>query len=164
MSSTDRRTDGQTDRRTDGQGESSIPNFVGRGYNDDYILWYQWCHWPQQVEAPRLPLTHLHYSDVIMSVMVYQITKVSIVYSSICSGTDQRKHQSSTSLAFVRGIHRSPVNSPHKGPVTWKIFPFDHVIMYIFILPFSPRRQPHLFSGSLATLVCNNYVWMEAVV
>ena len=31
--------------------------------------------------------------------------------------TDQRKHQSSASLAFVRGIHRSPVNSPHKGPV-----------------------------------------------
>ena len=45
------------------------------------------------------------------------------------SGTDQRNHQSSASLAFVRGIHRWPVNSPHKGPVTQKMFPFDDVIM-----------------------------------
>ena len=44
-------------------------------------------------------------------------------------GTDQRKHQSSASLAFVRGIHRWPVNSPHKGPVTRKMFPFYDVIM-----------------------------------
>ena len=44
-------------------------------------------------------------------------------------GADQRKHQSSTSLAFVRGIHRGPMNSPHKGPVTRKMFPFDDVIM-----------------------------------
>ena len=40
-----------------------------------------------------------------------------------------RKHQSSASLAFVRGIHRCPVNSPHKGPVTRKVLPFDDVIM-----------------------------------
>ena len=45
-------------------------------------------------------------------------------------GTDQRKHRSSASLAFVRGIHRWPVNSPHKGPVTWKMFPFDDFIMF----------------------------------
>ena len=41
----------------------------------------------------------------------------------------QRKHQSFVSLAFVRGIHRWPVNSPHKGPVTRKMFPFDDVII-----------------------------------
>ena len=40
-----------------------------------------------------------------------------------------KKHQSSVSLAYVRGIHRWPVNSPHKGPVTRKIFPFDDVII-----------------------------------
>ena len=51
------------------------------------------------------------------------------VYSAVYSGTDHRKRQSSTSLAFVRGIHRGPVNSPHKGPVTRKRFPFDDVIM-----------------------------------
>ena len=44
-------------------------------------------------------------------------------------GADQRKHQSSASLAFVRGIHRWPVNSQHKGPVTRKMFPYDDVIM-----------------------------------
>ena len=52
-----------------------------------------------------------------------------IVCSNIYSGADQRKHQSSTSLAFVRGIQQWPVNSPHKGPVTQKMFPFDDVIM-----------------------------------
>ena len=52
-----------------------------------------------------------------------------IVYSSIYWGTYERKHQSSASLAFVRGIHRWPVNSSHKGPVTWKMSPFDDVIM-----------------------------------
>ena len=70
-----------------------------------------------------------HYNDVIMSAMVSQITGASIVYSTVCSGADQRKHQSSASLAFVRGIHRWPVNSSHKGPVTRKMFPFDDVIM-----------------------------------
>ena len=40
-----------------------------------------------------------------------------------------KKHQSSASQAFVRGIHRWPVNSPHKRPVTRKMFPFDDVIM-----------------------------------
>ena len=44
-------------------------------------------------------------------------------------GTDQRKNQSFASLAFVWEIHRWPVNSPHKGPVTRKMFPFDDVIM-----------------------------------
>ena len=73
-----------------------------------------------------------HYSDVIMSAMVSQITLLTIVSSTVYSGADQRKHQSSASLAFVRGIHRSPVNSPHKGPVTRKMFPFDDVIMSKF--------------------------------
>ena len=68
----------------------------------------------------------------IMNPMASQLTSVPIVFSTVCSGVDQRKHQSSTSLAFVRGIHRWPVNSPHKGPVTWKMFPFDDVIMYIY--------------------------------
>ena len=71
----------------------------------------------------------LHYSDVIMSAVVSQITSLMIVSSTVYSGADQRKHQSSASLAFVRGIHRWPVNSPHKGPVTRKKFPFDDVIM-----------------------------------
>ena len=71
-----------------------------------------------------------HYSDVIMDAIASQITSASIVYSTVCSGPDQSKHQSSASLAFVRGIHRWPVNSPHKVPVTRKIFSFGDVIMW----------------------------------
>ena len=70
-----------------------------------------------------------HYNNVIMGVMASQVTSLKIVYSTIHSGGDQRKHQSSVSLAFVWGIHRWPVNSPHKGPVMRKMFPFDDVIM-----------------------------------
>ena len=50
-------------------------------------------------------------------------------FDSVYSGADQRKHQSSASLALVRVIHRWRVNSPQKGPVTRKMFPFDDVIM-----------------------------------
>ena len=73
--------------------------------------------------------TFVHYDDVTMSLMASQITSLTIVYSTVYSGADQRKHQSSASLAFVRGIHRGPVNSPHKWPVTRKMFPLDDVIM-----------------------------------
>ena len=69
-----------------------------------------------------------------MGAMASQITSLTIVYPIVYSGTDQRKHQSSASLAFVRGIHRWPVNSPHKGPVTRKMFPFDDVIMSRYVL------------------------------
>ena len=56
--------------------------------------------------------------------MASEITSLTIIYSTVYSGADQRKYQSSASLAFVRGIHRWPVNSLHKGPVTQKMFPF----------------------------------------
>ena len=65
-----------------------------------------------------------------MTSMASQITSLAIFCSTVYSGADQRKHQSSASLAFVRGIHRGPVNSPHKWPVTRKMFPFDDVIMH----------------------------------
>ena len=64
-----------------------------------------------------------------MSTIASQITSLTIVYLTIYSGADQSKHQSSASLAFVWGIQRGPVNSPHKWPVTRKMFPFDDVIM-----------------------------------
>ena len=70
-----------------------------------------------------------HYDDVIMGAIASQITSLTIVYSTVYSGADQSKHQSSASLAFVWGIHRGPVNCPHKWPVTRKMFPFDDVIM-----------------------------------
>ena len=62
-----------------------------------------------------------------MSMIASQITGISIIYSTVCLGADQQKHQSSSSLDFVRGSHRSAVKSTHKGPVTRKMFPFDDV-------------------------------------
>ena len=71
-----------------------------------------------------------HYSDFIMGAMVSRITSLTIVYSTVYSGANERKHQSSASLAIVRGVHRWP----DKGPVTRKMFPFDDVIMsFIFV-------------------------------
>ena len=71
-----------------------------------------------------------HHNSDVMSTMASQInTGVTIVYSTDCSGAGERKHQSSAPLAFVRGIHGRPVNSPHKGPVTQKTFSFDDVII-----------------------------------
>ena len=67
-----------------------------------------------------------HYNGIMMA---SQITSLTIVYSSVYSGPDQRKHQSPASLAFVRGIHWWPVNSRHKGTVVQKMLPFDNVIM-----------------------------------
>ena len=64
-----------------------------------------------------------------MSAIASQITSLTIVYSTVYPGADQSKHQSSASLAFVWGIHRRLVNSPHKWPVTRKVFPFDDIIM-----------------------------------
>ena len=71
-----------------------------------------------------------HYSDVIMGAMASQITSLTIVFSTVYWGTDQRKHQSSVTLAFVGGIPRWLGNSPHKWPATWKMFPFDDIIMH----------------------------------
>ena len=65
-----------------------------------------------------------------MSVMASQIISLTIVHPTVYSGIDQRRHQSSVSLAFVRGIHWWLVNSLHKGPVTWKMVPFDDIIMW----------------------------------
>ena len=68
-----------------------------------------------------------HYSDVIMSTMASQIYSLTIIYLSVYSGLDQRKYQWSAALAFVRGMTgKFPAQ---KGPVTRKMFPFDHVIM-----------------------------------
>ena len=70
-----------------------------------------------------------HYGDVIMRRIASPITSLTIVYWTVYSGADKRKYHSLASLAFVRVIHRGPVNSPHKWSVTRKMFPFDVVIM-----------------------------------
>ena len=89
-------------------------------------FFFSWCRFI----ANNVPVCLLewHYSEFIMRTMAWQITSLTIVYSTIYSRACQRKHQSSASLASVWGIHRWPMNSPHKGPVTRKMFPFDDVI------------------------------------
>ena len=89
--------------------------------------------YPQQTRAV-LCLLPVHYDDVIMGAIASLITSLTIVYSTVYSDADQRKHQSSASLAIVWGIHRGPVNSPHKWPVTRKMLPFHDVIMQIYVL------------------------------
>ena len=70
-----------------------------------------------------------HYSDVIMGTMASQITSITIVCSTVYSSADQRKYQSSASLAFVRGTNRGPVISSLKWPITRQMFTFYDVIM-----------------------------------
>ena len=79
-----------------------------------------------------------------MGAIATEITSLTIIYSTVYSDADQRKHQSSASLAFVQGIHRRPVDSPHQWPVTRKMFPFDDVIMRNEL----PTRRP------LQNIVC----------
>ena len=114
---------------------------------------YLRSHFAFKNDTPYLALTGelwdvfheiLHYNGGIMSAMASQITRLTIVYSAVYSGADQRKHQSSASLAFVRGIHRGPVNSPHKWPVTRKMFPFDDVIM-------NEKLQRYIYQSALYT-------------
>ena len=72
-----------------------------------------------------------HYDDIIMGAMASKITSLAIIYSTVYSGIEQKRHQSSESLAFVWGIHWWPVNSTHKCPVTRQMLPFDDAIMYL---------------------------------
>ena len=93
----------------------------------------------------------IHYNDVTMDAIASQITSLTIVYSTVYSDADQRKHQSSSSPAFVWGIHSWPVNSPHKWPVTRNMFPFDDVIMNLRVTYSVP------FASSIVTrdlLIC----------
>ena len=108
-----------------------------------------------------------HYCNITMGAIAPQIISLTIVYSTIKSDADQRKHQNSASLAFVRGLHRGPVNSPHKWPVTRKMFPFDDVIMWyafccalcgqMLILPIFPK---HLSLTRLPQRQWNNHEYI----
>ena len=80
-----------------------------------------------------------------MGAMVSQITSLTIVYATDYLGADQRKHQSSASLAFVRGIHQRPVDFLHKWPVTREMFPFDDVITIPYTIT-DIIKYPCLFS------------------
>ena len=70
-------------------------------------------HWRRD-KSVLIAIVPMHYSDVIMGAMASQATSLTIVYSTVYSGADQRIYQRSSSLAFVRGVHQWPVNSPQK--------------------------------------------------
>ena len=108
-----------------------------------------WCH--------RRSGNLDHYNNVIMGAMVSQITSHTIVYSIVYSGAYQRKHQSSASLAFVRGIQQWPVNSPHKWPVIRKMFPLDDVIISYHITLHRIITLRHIIS----LLPCTGIIWPQ---
>ena len=100
-----------------------------------------------------------------MGAMASQITSLTIVYSTIYSGADQRKHQSSASLAFVRGIHQWPVNSLHKGPVMRKLFPFDDIIMKLHLMTSSRNIERDRHDSSTVVLSCiAMYDWLRILI
>ena len=103
----------------------------------------------------------LNHNDVIMGAMASQIDCLlkSIVYSSVYSSADQRKHQSSASLALVRGIHLSPINSPHKGPVTRKMFPLDDVIMGSRLTSWFLHIAANCVTGRYVTFCWHLLIW-----
>ena len=102
-------------------------------FTDQLMVWSTDCFGEQWIKYQRIVWgiqfkcnyilainADSHYNDVIMGTIAFQITSLTIVYSIVYSDADQRKHQSSASLAFVREIHREPLNSPHKWPVMRK--------------------------------------------
>ena len=94
----------------------------------DPSLLLRWCWGNQQP----------HYNDVIMTTIASQITSLTIAYSTVYSDADQRKHQSSASLAFVWGFHRDRWIPRTKGQLRGKCF--------------------HLMTSS-----CYNYMWMQHI-
>ena len=89
--------------------------------------------------------------------MASQFTGVSIVYSTVCLGADKRKHQSSASLAFVRKIHRWPVNSPHKDQLRRKCFHLMTSWWYIEVMEVTKIHFSSLGPGKLpAPAWCDN--------
>ena len=108
--------------------------------SSQFLLWEN-CPvgpWSSKYNSPTTPQASLVSPKIHVKplqwrhdgAMASQITSLTIVYSTVYSVADQRKHHSSASLAFVREIHQWPLNFPHRWPVTQKMFPFDDVIMY----------------------------------
>ena len=126
-----------------GQMNSNIAEIAHRGHRDYNFI---------QIRQAYLisAFSVFHYSDVIMSAIASQITRLTIVCSTVYSDADQRKHRSSASMAFVR-----PVNSPHKGSVTRKMFPFDDVIMFIWL---ERKRIASMGNGSTKYLHLGDFV------
>ena len=92
-----------------------------------------------------------------MSAMTSQITSLTVVCSAVYPGGDQRKHQSFTRMAFVRGIHQWPMNSPHRGPIMRRMVPFDDVIMCV--CKTGPKQHNTHEPDDVMTLKLYLYYW-----
>ena len=104
-------------------------------------------------------INDFHYDDVIMDIMASQITGHWVVCFTLCLSQHQRKHQGPRYWSFVRKIHRWPVNFPHKGPVTRKMFPFDDVIMIAYegelilqVWRYTATRKPLIIANDFWSL------------
>ena len=166
---------GDTIKLTFGWGNSLLPDGTKPSsepklpYHQWGLMTFTWCHFDKRCSnKQRLKWVwnlhikfHSHYGDAIMSPMASQTTSLTIVSSNVYAGANQ----SSMSLAFVQGIHRWPVNSPHKEPVTQKMFPFDDIIMYnpeanelshieffLYELPLTQRTSTLLYGFLVQTL------------
>ena len=95
-----------------------------------------------------------HYDDVIMTTIASQITSLTVVYSTVYSDADQSKHQKVRVTGLCVGNSPGPVNSPHKGPVTRKMFPFDNVIMIARLRV----QKPHVSGDVERLLAMTRYV------
>ena len=113
--------------------------YISSNMSTMYEHWYNSNNFPEVpfYGSPILPATMTGFITMTSWLARWRLKSPAsrLFTQSFIQGTDQRKHQSSALLAFVRGIHRWPVNSPHKGPVTRKMFPFDDVIMYLEYIP-----------------------------
>ena len=89
---------------------------INAGYDRDLEIYSS-----EESQAVTVTSQQWRYGDSNQQLLVCLLSRL--------SGRISKKNQSSASLAFVRGIHWWPVDSPHKGPVTRKMFPFDDVIM-----------------------------------
>ena len=143
------------------------PTFC-RYFQINFLRWKLLYFDSNFTEVCSLMSTKLHYCVGIMEANASQITSLTIVYSAVYLGADQRKQQSSASLAFVRGIHRGPGNSPHKWPVTRKMFPFDDVIMSnSFFRGNAGSVFGHFLPATLkyicSCLIINEYVKVQCV-
>ena len=96
-----------------------------------------------------------HYDDVIMTTMASQITSLKVVYSTIYSDADQRKHQSSASLAFVWGIHRDRWIPRTKGQLRGKCF---HLMTSSCVIS---DRKPVVKESNLPTVIKVDAVLMR---
>ena len=146
--------------------EAQMPDWLPKSPTPYGVIKLQWVNrgfWPVHTVLNTVTSLHTflshneltHYTDVIMGTMASQITSLTIVYSTVYSGEDQRKHQSSASLAVVWGIHRGSVNSPHKWPVTRKMFPFDNVIMFL------THWDRYTIAAFFQTTYSNGFSWIN---